>query len=153
MLTDSIEISNRITVGPALDEEGLAVLKKQGFKTILNLSKKGEYQQPLAPVDEQSIVEELGMRYLHFPVSLSSLKPKLVDEILAGAGEMNGPVYVHCLLGQRSSAIGMILHAIRKKLSSEKVLDKADSLGLHWNAPFIKDFVRNYVDRQAKAAA
>lgn len=153
MLNNQIELSGFITIGPALDESGLSELKDNGFKTIINLSKKGELEQPLEPLNEEAIVKELEMSYVHFPVSVSNIKAKHVDEFIEGADKITGPVYIHCLLGQRSTTLGLILHAVKKKLSPEKILSKAEKLGVSWNAPFLRDFVSRNVDRLMKKPA
>lgn len=146
------KISRELTVGPQLDESQLEDLARQGFKVIVNLSKRGELDQPLTPSEEGEKVAELGMHYVHHPVSIKTMRTDDVDVIREQVKDLEGPVYVHCRIGQRSKLFGMLLHGIRKGLSARRLFTKARKVGIEWNAPLFETFVENYMDQHAKRA-
>lgn len=152
MLDTNIRISKRITVGPSINNEKLEKLASKGFKTIINLSKKGEIRQVVKPCEEEEIVNELGLKYIHHPLSMSSLKDVHIDEFCRLVKEAEGPIFVHCSLGQRSFPLAMIAHALNKKLSAAQVFEKAEKLGVSWNAPFMRKLVEVYLHRNTAAA-
>lgn len=147
MLRRKLKISRELTVGPHLDEDGLQELAKKGYKTIVNLCKKGELDQPLSPKEEAVKTEELGMEYVHVPISIKDLKSQHIDALCKELSETEKPVYLHCRIGQRSSTVGLIYHAIRKDLSVRRTLTKARKLGLSWNAPILQAFIEKYIER------
>lgn len=46
------------------DRAGLQWLRRKGIRTIINLQTKGDR--------ERTVVEQLGMKYIHIPVSLQT---------------------------------------------------------------------------------
>lgn len=152
MLRKSIKISPRITVGPQPSEEMLEGLAEQGFKSVMNLSKKGELGQVLNPIEEQAAVVELGMEYIHIPTSLSTVKESQIEEACRMLGELPTPIYIHCRIGQRCGPFAMIYHAMRKKLSPQQALIKAEKLGLEWRAPMISKMLINYLEKHGDTA-
>lgn len=153
MITKSKKLSKLITIGPPPSETELELLAKQGFGTIVNLSTPGELDQVLSPEDEGKQVLELGLQYLHFPVSLSKLKPCQVQEFVDAVEGKPGPIYIHCRLGQRSGPFGIILYGLRRRLSPERALEKAEKLGITWGIPLLTDFVRKSLDVDPDVAA
>lgn len=145
MLDKPIKISNQLIVGPQLSDSDIQKLAKHGIKTVVNLSAKGEHQQMLTPDDEQRQVEALGVAYVHKPISMSNLKNKYVDELIDQLQDCPTPIYIHCLFGQRSMPLGLIFHALRKKLDGEHALEKSEKLGFVWHAPFLRSFVASYL--------
>ena len=57
-------------------------LSRRGFRAVVNLSRKGELDQVLNPEQEEIEVTSFGMRYVHLPVSILSLKPTQADEFI-----------------------------------------------------------------------
>lgn len=141
-------------MGPQPTDEGeLENLASRGFKTVVNLTKKGELEQTFRPEEEGELVESYGMDYLHIPCSLSSLKDKDIEEFCERLSDAQTPAYVHCRIGQRSGLLSLIYHALRKKMSTEQILDKAQRLGFRWQAPMITDAISRYLHKQSAAAS
>jgi uncharacterized protein (TIGR01244 family) len=138
-----VRLSPHITIGPQLSPDEWEELAHKGFRTVVNLSRKGELDQ-VVPEDEERIVTERGMAYLHFPVSVSAMGTRHVDEFLAEAGELETPMYIHCRLGQRSAPFALILHAVRKRLTLPTLKKRAAQHGLVWRSPFLNGFVERY---------
>lgn len=145
---EEIRISNAFTIGPqpaTIDAHEL--LEIDGFKTIVNLSVKGELDQALNPYEASVMAENAGLRYIHLPVSLSSLKYDHVDEFLALTDGQPGGTYVHCRIGQRSGPFCLIAHALQKNLPMTSVVPLARKLGIMWRAEMITDFIHGYLER------
>ena len=153
LLSTPIELSKDFVIGPQLDEKGIQDLVKAGFATVVNLSAKGEYHQLLKPEEERKICADAGLNYIHVPMALNKLNYKDVDEYRTAIRGAATPVYIHCLMGQRSAALGLITHALRKNIASKAVFDRADELGIEINAPYIRTFVENYVARGSEMPA
>ena len=148
-----VKISREITVGLQPSEEDMKKLKKKGIKTLVNLSKKGELGVKFSPEEEEVKAKECGLEFVHFPISLSSLKSTHIDEFLSELKGAEGPFYIHCRIGQRSQPFGMIYHAVSKGWSKKKVEERIEKLGIKPDAPFIYDFMMNYVDKAHGAEA
>lgn len=152
-LKKPLRISRDLIVGPAPTNKMLEKLAGLGFKSVINLSKKGELNQPMNPEEEGDAVKGCGMSYFHHPITLSSIKDEQINEFCDLVEEAEGPVYVHCRIGQRAIPFGLICYAVRKKLSPEKILLRAEKLGISWNAPFLRDLVSRYVKEAAEVPA
>ena len=151
MIRKPIRISPNITVGPQPSHEMLEKLSAQGFKSVINLSKKGELGQILNPDEELDSTAGLGMKYAHIPISLSTVKESQIAEFCKTIEELPGPIYIHCRIGQRCGPLAMIYHAIRKKLDSQQTLLRAEKLGLQWQAPMISRLITSYLDKHYEA--
>jgi uncharacterized protein (TIGR01244 family) len=105
----SVELPNRQQPAPHLLTGGqptgaqLQAAAQAGVRHIINL--RPEYEQP--GVNEQALVESLGMRYYHLPVAgLGDLTPEAaeqLDRILSDIGEE--PALMHCASGNRVGAL------------------------------------------------
>ena len=145
-----IKISEEITVGAQPTEEALRQLAEDGYKAVVNLRVAGENDQPISPKEEGVQVKELGMRYLHIPVSMDTMEPQTVDRFRQEVARLPSPVFVHCHKGMRAGALVMMHTAIESGVSGEQTLDKAAELGFQCDIPQLKQFVESYIDRNKK---
>lgn len=145
MIHSPIRLSDVITVGPQPAAGDLKKLADKGYKTIINLSKKGELGQEFKPSEEGEEVEALGMSYCHMPLSLTSVKSEDIEEFCREVGEAKSPVYVHCRIGQRSGPFSLMYYAAKRKLSPEQALKKAEKLGIRCSAPMLISMVSNFL--------
>jgi uncharacterized protein (TIGR01244 family) len=141
-----MQIDETITVGGQPDETQLKQLAEDGFKTIVNLRTQGEDDQPLSPGDEGSLVRELGLQYVHYPVDKSGMNPELVDKFRDELPKWQAPVFVHCNTGKRAGAFVMMDRAVSQGWSGEQTLKKAEQMGFECKVPEIKELVSGYVD-------
>lgn len=148
MIESPIQISANLTVGPQLTADQLQTLAASGIKTIVNLSKKGEFKQSMKPDEEKSLAEELGLAYAHEPLSVSDLKPRVGDQIFELIKDAEHPVYMHCCFGQRAGPLGIVCNALRNKLSADKALLKAKKLGVDLTTPILRSFVTTTLSEQ-----
>lgn len=155
MLDKTLKLSREISVGPQPGEEELKALAARGVKTVVNLCYKGELgqAQALKPDEEQELADELGLGYLHFPVSVANWTVQHVNELYELILQEELPVYIHCRIGQRALPFGLIFHAIRKNLSTAQAFKRADKIGVNWSAPVLRSFVESYLSDHRPATS
>lgn len=145
-MNQQMQINEQITVGGQPSEGEFKQLAQDGFRTVVNLRTEGEEDQPLSPTAEGEKVREVGMQYVHFPVSKDKMSPELEDEFRQRLPSFDTPVFVHCASGKRAGAFVVMDKAINEGWSGEDTLKKAEEMGFECNVPEIKDFVKSYVD-------
>ena len=145
-MKDLKKINDQITVAGQPTSSYIEHLKNNGFRTIVNMRTYGEDEHPMSPATEKEIVDEAGMKYVHLPVSPSSMGPELVDKFRAQIAELPGPVLVHCAAGMRAGAFSMMATATKEGWTGDETLEKAKAMGFECKAPELKQFVRSYVD-------
>lgn len=151
-MKDYIRIDNHFAVGKGHpDAEALTELRDRGFRAVVNLRTQGEENQPLNPDEEGAAVRQLGMDYLHIPVSAQALAPELVDHFREQVAHLPKPVYVHCASGKRSGAFTMMDRGIEQGLSGQETIDRAAHMGFLKEAPALEKLVREYVDHHRQS--
>ena len=145
-MTQQMRINEQVTVGGQPSERELKQLAQDGFKTVVNLRTEGEEDQPLSPAAEGEKVRDLGMEYVHFPVSKDEMSPGLEDEFRQRLPSLDAPVFVHCGSGKRAGAFVVMDKAIKEGWSGEDTLRRAEEMGFECKVPEIKEFVKSYVD-------
>lgn len=149
-MTQQVQINEQITVGGQPSEDDLQSLAERGFKTVVNLRTEGEEDQPLSPAAEGEKVRELGMEYIHFPVSPDAMSPAQEDEFRQRLHSFTEPVFVHCGSGKRAGAFVVMDKAINEGWSGEYTLQRAQQMGFECQSPKIKEFVKTYVDSRQR---
>jgi protein tyrosine phosphatase (PTP) superfamily phosphohydrolase (DUF442 family) len=94
---DSLSFSGQPT------KRQFSFIRKEGYDIIINLAPYDLLENPLK--DEELIVTELGMKYVHIPVNM--LNPSQEDfdafvNIMKSASDKK--IWVHCAIGMRASA-------------------------------------------------
>jgi uncharacterized protein (TIGR01244 family) len=88
--------------------DGLAALKAQGFRTVVDLSTSAEP----GVAGEKGAVEAQGLRYVSVPVSPSTFSAADVDAVKAVLDDAAaGPVLVHCASANRVGAVWAVIQA------------------------------------------
>ena len=104
------EPAEAITAAGQPNENGLRELADSGYAAVIDLRTEGEDRG----LDEQTVVENLGMDYVSFPIegrgAISFENAKKLDQIL---GKYDEPVLVHC---GSSNRVGALL-ALREKMN------------------------------------
>ena len=147
------QLDPQISVGPQPGRGQLAQFQKQGIRSIVNFRHEGEDQQPLSPPDEGRLVAELGMSYLHVPVSLPALTPAQVDQFRRDFRALPRPVFAHCKLGTRAGLMMLMQLAIEHGLSGDEAVQQAEALGFAGKESETRHFIRDYVDSRSHARA
>ena len=90
-----------ITPAGQPDAAAFQVFADSGYAAVIDLRTAGENRG----LDEQVLVEELGMTYLSMPITQSGItfeNAALLDAAITGA---DGPVLVHCASSNRVGAL------------------------------------------------
>jgi uncharacterized protein (TIGR01244 family) len=117
------------------DAAALRVFADAGYVAVIDLRGPDEKRG----MDEQAVVEELGIEYVSLPIvgsdAVSFDNAKQLDALLTGR---EGPVLVHCGSGNR---VGALL-ALRKSLAGaddEAALEYGRSAGLGRLEPVVRE--------------
>ena len=85
-------------------EKGLRDLRARGVTTVVNLRMPEEMAR--VGFDEAALAKELGMRYVHIPMSgkpENPYGPKALDTFAAAMASADGKVLLHCTIAWRAS--------------------------------------------------
>ena len=107
------------------DAEQVKQYAAEGYTTVIDLRTEGEDRG----MDEPTVVEEAGMKYISLPVGRADItfeKAAELDALLEGS---EGPVVLHCGSGNRVGAL-MALRASSKGASDEEALEVGKEYGL-----------------------
>jgi uncharacterized protein (TIGR01244 family) len=127
-----------ITTSGQPDETALAELADDGFVAVIDLRTPDEDRG----LEEQSIVEALGMEYISLPIDgQGGVNYENAFALNAILGEAQGPVLIHCSTGNRAGA----LLSLRQRLNGAGV-DEALETGLR--AGMTSPVLRSSVEAQ-----
>ncbi len=100
-LTGGARVSERVVTGGQPEESLLQQAPGLGFDTVINLRTAGEMT-----FDEASVVEGLGMTYVHIPVSGGTdLNLENAAKLQAALQVSQGQALVHCASGNRVKSL------------------------------------------------
>src|SRR6185295_18733242 len=99
-----VSVGDDMFIGGQPTEKALRDLRAKGVTTIVNL----RMPQEMARVgfDEAALAKELGMRYIHIPMSGTPdnpFGPKALDTFAAAMASADGKVLLHCTIAWRAS--------------------------------------------------
>ena len=99
-----VSVGDDMFIGGQPTEKALRDLQAKGVTTIVNL----RMPQEMARVgfDEAALAKELGMRYVHIPMSGTAenpFSPKALDTFAAAMASADGKVLLHCTIAWRAS--------------------------------------------------
>ena len=98
-------VDDRIATGGQPLLEQIPALKREGFRTIINLREPSEYDAAA----EAAEAERLGLRYVSIPFRAVDPKEEPVDKFLATMADRKiWPAFAHCGSGNRIAALWMI---------------------------------------------
>jgi len=97
--------------------EQMKELADAGVKVVINLALT---TSPGALPDEASLVESLGMKYIHIPVEWNSPTNQNLDDFFTAMNEhKQEKVLVHCQANYRASAFVMLYRVLRQGWKKE----------------------------------
>ena len=94
-MTPPVKIDGKVRTGGQPDEIDLAQLHADGVRTVINLRRPGEQNQPLDPDAEGDAARRAGLVYVNIPVDPKNLNPVQVDAVAQAIAASNGAVLVH----------------------------------------------------------
>jgi uncharacterized protein (TIGR01244 family) len=98
-------------VSPQIDPADLAVLKAQGFTTIIDNRPDGEIPPHLHTNEMRAAAEGLGLTFVANPVISGAMTMDNVAAQKAAIIGAKGPVFAYCASGNRSSVVWALAHA------------------------------------------
>ena len=113
---------------------GFKFLKQQGIKTVINLRTEN---------DEEPMVKQLGMNYVHLPMSVTvwSRIPKgaIAKYFQVLSNPDNYPIFIHCRRGaDRTGAMVGFYRIAVQGWEGKKAHSEARQIGMRWWYPGLK---------------
>lgn len=124
----------------------LGDLRDQGIRSVVNLRLASETAVGLTPSQEGRLATELGLAYAHLPVSAEHLSDEDARDFRDVLARLPAPVYVHCGLGQRATALAVVADGERS-VPVAHVLADAERHGISIS-PKVQDFIQGNLERQ-----
>ena len=129
-MKEPIQVSDRLFSGDQPSEDDLRHLAESGFRSVINLRRSGEANQPISPEDEQTFAEANGLNYASVPVSIADLQPEHVTRLKRAIDELPSPIFVHCAVGQRAGALALLCEADGSGATGDDLLREAAAKGI-----------------------
>ena len=91
------ELAENLAFGSQPGRKDMESLANKGIITLVNLRFADEEEPELPPEAERIAAQELGMNFVHIPVSAANMDDPLSGEIHEALHEArkDGPVFVH----------------------------------------------------------
>ena len=126
-VANACQILPNVITGGQPTAEQLKALKEAGGGIVLDLRDPMEPR----PVDEASLVPQLGMEYVNIPVRAGSLDDSMLERILSvlrGAGERT--VFFHCGSGSRVGGALIPYFILDEGMEEQDAVEQAMRVGL-----------------------
>jgi uncharacterized protein (TIGR01244 family) len=94
---------------------------------------------PLNPAEERAVAEKLGLQYHHLPISLDKLDIDQVKELRKILRNSQGPVFVHCGMGQRACSFSLAASGV----DADSIFEKARELGFPVQDEKLRAFLKS----------
>jgi protein tyrosine phosphatase (PTP) superfamily phosphohydrolase (DUF442 family) len=126
-VVNACQILPNVITGGQPTAEQLEALKEAGGGVVLDLRDPMESR----PVDEATLVRQLGMEYVNVPVRAGAVDDSTLERVLAvlrSAGERT--VFVHCGSGSRVGGALIPYLILDQNLEEQDAVDQAMRVGL-----------------------
>ncbi len=145
-ITNFFRVNDQICTGGQPRMEDFEKMKAEGIRAIINLRMAGEYDAAA----EEAKAKEVGLKYVHIPVSGRELKDESAAEFLKATDDAaNRPAFIHCASANRVGAFWMIRRVLRDGWTLEKAEEEARKIGLRSEA--LLAFAKDYTSRHQKS--
>ncbi len=121
-----------------------ACIAKNGFQVVINLALENS---PGAILQEETIVRQLGMQYIHIPVQWNQPdRADLTQFFQAMVENQEKKIFVHCVMNMRVSVFVYLFRVLHFKEKAD--LGYADILKI-WQPNVIwQNFIQSNLDNQ-----
>jgi uncharacterized protein (TIGR01244 family) len=146
-ITNFTKVDAVVACGGATETSALPALKKDGFKSVINLRLATENGANIE--QNQAQAKAVGLNYFHLPLNGASPDPKVVDEFLTVvSNKANQPVYIHCGSANRVGAVWLVKRVVQDGWPVDKATTEAKAIGL--TAPGLEKFALEYISSHKK---
>lgn len=129
--------------GGATEPSAMALLREQGYATVVNLRLDSEEGANVA--QSRAAAEAAGLDYIHLPFDSKNPAPGYFDEFLAAVqNEANQPIYIHCGSATRAAALWMSKRVLADEWSMEAAAEEARAIAGKPDAAV--DFATGYIE-------
>ena len=119
-ITNFLIISESLGSAGQPDKDQFLWLKDSGYQVVINLALK---DSPQALPDEEKIVTDLGMTYIHIPVIWENPTRKDLQQFIETMMRFQGQkIFVHCVLNMRVSVFICLYRIIILKEPQETAI-------------------------------
>ena len=106
-LTREVFVSEQIT------PDRLAQLRRDGFRSIIDLRPDGEASDQMPSADVQRLARENGLGFAYVPVQHGEIASTTVDALAASLQSVPKPVLLYCRTGRRAARTWALAEASR----------------------------------------
>ncbi len=121
----------RIIFAGQPSEEDLRAFAAMGGKIVLNTRTQPEVDK--LGFDEAALCEELGLMYVHIPVSsskLTAMEPFALSELLKQTQSVDGPLLMHCGSGSRAAMLYGLTKVSKNEMTKADAITHAIEMGM-----------------------
>jgi protein tyrosine phosphatase (PTP) superfamily phosphohydrolase (DUF442 family) len=138
-ITRFSQVDARLYRGGQPSDDDFTRLKTLGINTVVSFREDVE--------KERKLVESLGMKFVHIPISLkpfrlgNAITPKAVARFFEVIDDpASGLVFVHCRRGaDRTGTFVGLYRMLRQNWTADRAYDEARDIGMRWWYSYIKD--------------
>ncbi len=126
-----VSVGDDMFIGGQPTERALRELRAKGVTTVVNLRMPQEMER--VGFDEAALVKELGMKYVHIPMTgtpENPYGPKELDTFAAAMTAADGKVLLHCTIAWRASHLWAAYLIRERKMPVQTVLAQTRSINL-----------------------
>ncbi len=141
-ISNYTQVDAVVACGGATEISALDGLKKDGFKSVINLRTASERGANIE--ENRARAEALGLKYLHIPFNGGAPENKTFDDFLTAiADKSNQPVYIHCASANRVGAVWLAKRVLQDGWAIDKATEEARLIGL--SAAPLEKFALQYI--------
>jgi uncharacterized protein (TIGR01244 family) len=132
-----VSVGDDLFIGGQPTEKALRELKAKGVTTVVNLRMPQEMAK--VPFDEAALLKELGITYVHIPLSGSPenpYAPAALDRFASTIAAARGKVLLHCTIAWRASHMWGAYLIRDRKVPVATALAQVRRINLREDAPF-----------------
>ena len=136
-----------IGCGGAVDPAAMAILRKEGYVSVINLRLASEQGADVSA--GRAAAEAAGLEYFHLPFDSSAPDSDLVMTFLdTVADTANQPVFIHCGSANRVGAVWMIKRVLQDGWALDRAQTEAEAIGLQ--SPQLLAFAKTYISEHGR---
>jgi uncharacterized protein (TIGR01244 family) len=126
------KVGTDLFIGGQPTERALREMKAAGVTVVVNLRMQREMDTDVK-FDEKSLIESLGMKYVHIPMrgtAEAPYSPEAVTKFAEAVKTANGKVLLHCTVAWRASHLYAAYLIKEKGVAENTALEHARSINL-----------------------